>query len=61
MGQQGLERILSTVDEFLWYHRKVEEELSDPELRNDPFAEFSSRVQKILTSIRQSEQIGFRI
>lgn len=60
IGLQGLERILSTVDEFLLYHRKVDEELNDPEIRNDPSAEFSLRLQRILTSIRKSEGGGFR-
>lgn len=65
----GLERLLSTVEEFLLYHRKVEEEIRDSAVgngdgnREDPESEgptagFTGRLQGIVDRIRDAESGG---
>ena len=70
----GLERLLSTVEEFLLYHRKVEEEIRDFAVgivgnddgdgnREDPESEgltagFTGRLQGIVDRIRDAESGG---
>lgn len=57
----GLERLFSTVEEFLLYHRKVEEEIRDLDVgsdREDPegaMGGFTGRLQGIVDRIREAE------
>lgn len=44
----GLTKILATVDEFLHYHRKVDEELQ----QSQAMTEFTTRLQGIVDQIR---------
>ncbi|KAK2765893.1 hypothetical protein FQN54_007408 [Arachnomyces sp. PD_36] len=53
--RQHLDRLLGTVDEFLRHYRKVEEEMHQPEPQDDPMAGFTSRLQGIVTRIRDLE------
>ncbi|KAL1969087.1 hypothetical protein VTN77DRAFT_921 [Rasamsonia byssochlamydoides] len=55
LGGTGLARVLATVDEFLHYHRKVDEELHQSQSEKDPLIEFTSRLQGILSQIRGTE------
>lgn len=48
MNGAGLERLLATVEEFLHYHRKVDEELH----QSQSLKEFTTKLQKILNQIR---------
>jgi hypothetical protein len=52
LGGTGLARVLATVDEFLHYHRKVDEELQQSQAEKDPLIEFTTRLQGILNQIR---------
>jgi hypothetical protein len=47
----GLTRIIATVDEFLLYHRKVDEELH----QSQALVEFTARLQGILNHVREIE------
>jgi hypothetical protein len=46
----GLNKLLATVEEFLHYHRKVDEELS----QSKSLGEFTLRLQRILDQIHAS-------
>lgn len=52
---RSLDRLLGTVEEFLHYHRKVEEELRDVRWEEDAMAGFTSRLQGIVDRIREAE------
>ncbi|KAL1958320.1 hypothetical protein VTO42DRAFT_4637 [Malbranchea cinnamomea] len=57
----GLARLLSTVEEFLHYHRKVEEEIRDAEREEeDAMVGFTARLQSIVDRIRQAERVNGR-
>ena len=49
-----LDRLLSTVEEFLHYHRKVDEEIRDVQREEDAMAGFTTRLQGIVNRIRDS-------
>lgn len=53
--EQNLDKLLATVDEFIHHYQKVEEELSHSDVRDDPMAEFTSRLQGIVSRIRDLE------
>lgn len=55
LNGDGLSLVLKTVEEFIHYHQKVEEEL-DQSTAEDPIVEFTSRLQGIVILIRQSER-----
>ncbi|EER27525.1 hypothetical protein CPC735_028610 [Coccidioides posadasii C735 delta SOWgp] len=55
MRGNNLSRLLAIVEEFLHYHRKVEEELKDPVLEEDAMAGFTSRLQSIVERIHEAE------
>lgn len=55
LGGTGLARLLATVDEFLHYHRKVDEELQQSQAESGPLVEFTSKLQGILNQIRAIE------
>jgi hypothetical protein len=48
-------RLLSTVEEFLHYHRKVEEEIQDVQRDDEAVAGSTSRLQSIVSRIRDAE------
>lgn len=48
MKGTGLTKVLATVEEFLHYHRKVDEELQ----QSQSVKEFTGRLQRILNQIR---------
>ena len=48
MKGTGLAKVLATVEEFLHYHRKVDEELQQPQ----SVKEFTGRLQRILNQIQ---------
>lgn len=48
MNGVGLEKLLATVEEFLHYHRKVDEELH----QSQSLKEFTSRLQRIMNQVR---------
>lgn len=52
---KNLGRLLSIVEEFLHYHRKVEEELKEPSPESDSRLGFTSRLQGIVDRIRDAE------
>ncbi|KAL2013445.1 hypothetical protein VTN00DRAFT_970 [Thermoascus crustaceus] len=55
LNGDGLSLVLTTVEEFIHYHQKVEEE-RDQSTAEDPIVEFTSRLQGIVNLIRQSER-----
>ena len=48
MDGVGIEKLLATVEEFLHYHRKVDEELQ----QSQSLKEFTSRLQRIVNQVR---------
>lgn len=53
--EKNLDKLLATVDEFLCHYRKVEKELYNSDNQDDPMAEFTSRLQGIVTRIKDLE------
>ncbi|KAJ5757049.1 uncharacterized protein N7511_007231 [Penicillium nucicola] len=49
----GLVAVTSTVDEFLQYHQKIEEELSQFPTKGQPASGFLSRLQELVAQVRQ--------
>lgn len=52
----GLSRVLATAEEFLQYHRKVEDELRSLGGEQDQVAGFTSRLQGLVERIRRYEK-----
>ncbi|OXV08042.1 hypothetical protein Egran_04195 [Elaphomyces granulatus] len=55
LGGSGLIRVLATVEEFVQYHRKVDEEMNGFECKFDSVVELTSRLQGIIDVIRRTE------
>ncbi|KAI1908209.1 hypothetical protein LOZ61_005678 [Ophidiomyces ophidiicola] len=55
MRGNNIGRLLSIVDEFLHYYRKVDEELDGPVLEEDTVSDFTARLQSIVDRIREVE------
>ncbi|KAI5285653.1 hypothetical protein KEM54_000395 [Ascosphaera aggregata] len=51
---KGVEHLLATVEEFLKYYRKVEEDISDGNGLQGPMATFITRLQGIVNRVRDS-------
>ncbi|KAJ6094661.1 hypothetical protein N7467_002174 [Penicillium canescens] len=51
----GLAAVTSTVDEFLQYHQKIEEEVYQFPKKGQPASEFLSRLQGLVAQVRQVE------
>ncbi|KAJ5502007.1 Wings apart-like protein [Penicillium fimorum] len=56
LAPNGLATVISTVDEFLQYHQKIEQETSAFPTQGQPASGFLSRLQELITRIRQAEQ-----
>lgn len=52
----GLARVLATAEEFLQYHRKVEDELRSLGEEQDQVTGFTSRLQGLVERIRRYEK-----
>jgi hypothetical protein len=55
LGGSGLIRVLATVEEFVQYHRKVDEEMNGFECKFGSVVELTSRLQGIIDVIRRTE------
>lgn len=55
LAPNGLAAVTSTVDEFLQYHRKIEEELYQFPTKGQPASGFLSRLQGLVAQVRQVE------
>ncbi|KAK2799072.1 hypothetical protein FQN51_007179 [Onygenales sp. PD_10] len=58
LHSRNLNRLLTAVEEFLHYHRKVEKELQDTNSEYESVAGFTSRLQGIVDRIKQAEGAG---
>ncbi|KAK2797748.1 hypothetical protein FQN50_009077 [Emmonsiellopsis sp. PD_5] len=58
LHSRNLNRLLTAVEEFLHYHRKVEKELQDTNGEYESVAGFTSRLQGIVDRIKQAEGAG---
>ncbi|KAJ5541991.1 hypothetical protein N7461_007994 [Penicillium sp. DV-2018c] len=56
LAPKGLTAVISTVDEFLQYHLKIEHETSPVPAQGQPATGFLSRLQELVTQIRLLEQ-----
>ncbi|CAG8194763.1 unnamed protein product [Penicillium nalgiovense] len=56
LAPNGLTTVISTVDEFLQYHQKIEQEISTSPTQGQPASGFLSRLQELITRIRLAEQ-----
>ncbi|KGO39916.1 Wings apart-like protein [Penicillium expansum] len=56
LAPNGLTAVISTVDEFLQYHQKIEQEISTFPTQGQPASGFLSRLQELITRIRLAEQ-----
>ncbi|KAJ5373584.1 Wings apart-like protein [Penicillium concentricum] len=56
LAPHGLTTVISTVDEFLQYHQKIEQEISTFPTQGQPASGFLSRLQELITRIRLAEQ-----
>ncbi|CAI7648538.1 unnamed protein product [Penicillium crustosum] len=56
LAPNGLTPVISTVDEFLQYHQKIEQETSTFPTQGQPASGFLSRLQELITRIRLAEQ-----
>ncbi|CAI7648195.1 unnamed protein product [Penicillium viridicatum] len=56
LAPNGLTPVISTVDEFLQYHQKIEQEISTFPTQGQPASGFLSRLQELITRIRLAEQ-----
>ncbi|CDM28085.1 hypothetical protein DTO013E5_3989 [Penicillium roqueforti] len=56
LAPNGLAVVISTVDEFLQYHQKIEQETSTFPTQGQPASGFLSRLQELVTRIRLAEQ-----
>ncbi|KXG52351.1 Wings apart-like protein [Penicillium griseofulvum] len=56
LAPKGLTAVISTVDEFLQYHQKIEQEISTFPTQGQPASGFLSRLQELITRIRLAEQ-----
>ncbi|OQD67545.1 hypothetical protein PENPOL_c003G03565 [Penicillium polonicum] len=56
LAPNGLIPVISTVDEFLQYHQKIEQEISTFPTQGQPASGFLSRLQELITRIRLAEQ-----
>lgn len=55
LASNGLEKVISTVDEFLQHHRKVEQEASSLPTQGQPASGFMARLQELIAQIRLAE------
>lgn len=55
LASNGLATVISTVDEFLQYHRKVEQEASVLPTQGQPASGFMARLQELIAQIRLAE------
>ncbi|KAJ5334259.1 uncharacterized protein N7506_008042 [Penicillium brevicompactum] len=55
LASKGLATVISTVDEFLQYHRKVEQEASVLPTQGQPASGFMARLQELIAQIRLAE------
>ena len=55
LASNGLAMVISTVDEFLQYHRKVEQETSALPTQGQPASGFMARLQELIAQIRLTE------
>lgn len=55
LASNGLATVISTVDEFLQYHRKVEQEASVLPTQGQPASGFMARLQELIAQIRLTE------
>lgn len=51
---KGVDQLLATVEEFLKYYRKVEEDIKDASGHQDPMTTFIARLQGIVNRVRDS-------
>lgn len=56
LAPKGLAVVISTVDEFLHYHQKIEQEISPSSTQGQPGNGFLSRLQELITRVRLAEQ-----
>ncbi|KAJ5608464.1 hypothetical protein N7537_005083 [Penicillium hordei] len=56
LAPNGLTAVISTVDEFLQYHQKIEQETSTFPTQGQPASGFLSRLQELISRIRLAEQ-----
>jgi hypothetical protein len=56
----GLTSVLAAVDEFVQYHRKVDEQLHECHISENPLGEFTSRLQDIVNQVRRYNSTGER-
>lgn len=54
MQYNGLAIVMSTVDEFLQYHRKIEQELNPPQVQGNASG-FVVRLQSLVSQVKQTE------
>ena len=54
MQYTGLAVVMSTVDEFLQYHRKIEQELNPPQPQGNASG-FVNRLQSLVSQVQQTE------
>ncbi|TQB69159.1 hypothetical protein MPDQ_002207 [Monascus purpureus] len=57
LNGKGLPTILSTVDEFLVYHQKVDQDSPSLERRGETMATFMIRLRDIIAKVRHSERL----
>lgn len=57
LNGKGLPIVLSTVDEFLVYHQKVDQDSPSLERRGETMATFMNRLRDIVAKIRHSERL----
>jgi wings apart-like regulator of heterochromatin len=55
LGGSGLIRVLATVEEFIQYHHKVDDEMNGFECKFDSVVKLTSRLQVIIDVIRRTE------
>ena len=56
LAPNGLAVVISTVDEFLQYHQKIEQETSAFPTQGQPVSGFLLRLQELVNRIRLAEQ-----
>lgn len=55
LGVKGLDMILSTAEEFLQYHQKVDQESPSPETKVDYDSGLTTRLKSFISHIRERE------
>ena len=55
LAPNGLTTVISTVEEFLQYHRKIEQEVPPLPTQGQPVSGFMARLQELITQMRLAE------